>query len=326
MAKVSVIVPVYKVEAFLPQCVESILSQTYRDFELILVDDGSPDRCPEMCDEYALKDPRVTAIHKKNGGLSSARNAGILAATGEYVLFVDSDDWLNKTNAIALLLQRVEMSHAQVLCFSYSKIYEQSGKTVRCLEQPQPMPVSCRSKAEQEAYLAARGLYIASACNKLLRLELLKKNNLFFPVGETSEDVVWCLRLLLAADSLDFLNEDLYCYRQRAGSISQTLSLKKCRQLADQILECITLTGELAKSSPVASAYTAYQFATFMKVQTFAESYPEDCVKKLAPYSGLLIFHGNNKKMILLRVMTQLLGYERSCKILYRLYDTRRGA
>lgn len=94
MAKISVIVPIYKVEKYLKRCVDSILNQTYRDLEVILVDDGSPDGCPAMCDEYAKKDSRIKVVHKKNGGLSSARNAGMKMATGEYVSFIDSDDWI----------------------------------------------------------------------------------------------------------------------------------------------------------------------------------------------------------------------------------------
>lgn len=93
--KISVIVPVYKVEAYLPRCVESLLSQTYKDFEIILVDDGSPDTCPAMCDAYAKKYSNIHALHKENGGLSDARNAGVTIAKGEYVTFVDSDDYVH---------------------------------------------------------------------------------------------------------------------------------------------------------------------------------------------------------------------------------------
>ena len=91
---VSVIVPVYKVEKYLDKCIESIVGQTYENLEIILVDDGSPDNCPTMCDEWAQKDSRIKVIHKENGGLSSARNAGLDACTGDYIGFVDSDDWI----------------------------------------------------------------------------------------------------------------------------------------------------------------------------------------------------------------------------------------
>lgn len=92
--KISIIVPVYKAEPYLKKCIDSILNQTFKDFELILVDDGSPDRCGEICDEYALKDSRIKIIHKENGGQSSARNVGLDIAQGEYIGFVDSDDWI----------------------------------------------------------------------------------------------------------------------------------------------------------------------------------------------------------------------------------------
>ena len=92
--KVSVIIPVYKVEAYLSRCVDTVINQTLKELEIILVDDGSPDNCPAICDEYALKDERIKVVHKTNGGLSSARNAGLRIATGEYIFFLDSDDWL----------------------------------------------------------------------------------------------------------------------------------------------------------------------------------------------------------------------------------------
>ena len=98
MPLISVIVPVYKVEPYIHRCVDSILEQTYQNLEIILVDDGSPDNCPAICDEYAAKDKRVKVIHKPNGGPSDARNVGMAAATGEYLSFVDSDDWLGNTH------------------------------------------------------------------------------------------------------------------------------------------------------------------------------------------------------------------------------------
>ena len=94
-AQISVIVPIYRIEAYLPQCVESLLNQSFENFELILVDDGSPDGCPEICDAYAEKDPRVRVIHKENGGLVSARKEGLRNDRGKYIAFVDGDDWVD---------------------------------------------------------------------------------------------------------------------------------------------------------------------------------------------------------------------------------------
>ena len=106
--KISVIIPIYKVESYLRECVESVLRQTYQNLEIILVDDGSPDSCPQICEEYAIFDKRIKVIHKKNGGLSSARNEGFKHATGEYVLFLDSDDYWEKETAIQELIDKAE--------------------------------------------------------------------------------------------------------------------------------------------------------------------------------------------------------------------------
>ena len=119
----SVIVSVYKVAPYLRVCVDSILSQTFRDFELILVDDGSPDQCPAICDAYAEKDPRVTVIHQPNGGPARARKTGLLASTGEYIVFVDGDDWIAATflEQGAVLLKKTQ---AELILFSCSFEYE----------------------------------------------------------------------------------------------------------------------------------------------------------------------------------------------------------
>ena len=116
MPQISVIVPVYKVEPYLDRCVKSVLNQTFSDFELILVDDGSPDECPRLCDEWATKDNRIQVIHKENGGLSDARNVGFEASTGEWITFVDSDDWLDATMYEIMLKHAANCAAQAVIC------------------------------------------------------------------------------------------------------------------------------------------------------------------------------------------------------------------
>ena len=117
MPRLSVIVPVYKVEKYIHKCVDSILNQTFTDFELILVDDGSPDNCGRICDEYAEKDSRVRVIHKKNGGVSDARNVGVVESKGDYISFVDPDDWI-ETNALEQIWNKAEANLKSVLASS----------------------------------------------------------------------------------------------------------------------------------------------------------------------------------------------------------------
>ena len=126
---ISVIVPVYKVENYLNQCLESIVKQTYSNLEILLVDDGSPDRCPEICDEWARREKRVRAIHKQNGGLSDARNAGLALAQGELVMFVDSDDWIAPEMA-EKMLEAMEREEADMVICQYIKALP-DGKTKR---------------------------------------------------------------------------------------------------------------------------------------------------------------------------------------------------
>ena len=132
-SKVSVIVPVFRVEAYLPTCVDSILGQTYRNIELILVDDGSDDGCPAMCD--AAADARVRCIHKQNGGQAFARRDGVAVATGDYFLFADSDDWL-EPDAIERFVRTAEVNEADVVCSGYRRVYpNRTFDTVLCTEE-----------------------------------------------------------------------------------------------------------------------------------------------------------------------------------------------
>lgn len=320
---ISIIVPIFKVEPYLRQCVDSLVNQTYRDLEIILVDDGSPDACPQICDGYAKTDSRIQVIHKDNGGLSSARNAGLQIATGEYVLFVDGDDWIGQQNAVENLAQRALRRKPDVISFAYTKVFEETGNCVECLCQNESMPDSYNTKEDQLQYLSERGLYIASAWNKLIRLSCIIDNAIFFPHGKTSEDIAWCLKLMLASRSLDYCNENLYRYRQRTGSISQMLSYKNCVYLTEQIEECAILAEKTGE--PCALSFTAYQIATFVKVQTFSEMYPKDCVERLLPYSNILRYHMWKPKLMGVRFMTLLFGFRLSCRIIYMVLHTLRG-
>ena len=124
--KISVIIPVYKVEKYLSYCVNSVINQTYTNLEIILVDDGSPDNCPKMCDELAKTDKRIKVLHKQNGGLSSARNAGIDIATGEYISFVDSDDTINP-QTLEILHKLIKDDNADISMSSWKKVYDISN-------------------------------------------------------------------------------------------------------------------------------------------------------------------------------------------------------
>ena len=212
---ISVIVPVYNVAAWLPRCVDSILAQTYEHLEILLVDDGSTDNSGEICEQYAKKDTRVRVIHKENGGLSSARNAGLDKASGGYIGFVDSDDWI-EPEMYGEMLALMEQNHAQLVCAGRYDVDGGTGEKTLGL---------CPQRLEQVSgeELAGR-IFLwdhcdSSACDKLYRRELFE--GIRYPEGKTSEDIPVTYWLALKAQWAVLRDKPFYNYYHRSGSISK---------------------------------------------------------------------------------------------------------
>lgn len=215
-ALISVIVPVYKVEAFLPKCVDSILNQTYKNLEILLVDDGSPDGSGALCDAYARQDSRVRVIHKKNGGLSDARNAGIEAAAGDYLAFVDSDDWL-EPDTYEVMLSAAERHHTQLVCAGRYDEYEETGESTQGLC---PQKEECVSGTEAVRRVFHWDRLDSSACDKLYARQLF--DGIRYPVGRVCEDIMVTYRLMLRSRHAALLPKPVYHYRHRASSITMS--------------------------------------------------------------------------------------------------------
>ncbi len=212
---VSVIVPVYKVEKYLIKCVDSICSQTYKKLEIILVDDGSPDSCGVICDEYAKKDNRIKVIHKENGGLSDARNAGMEIASGEYLMFVDSDDWLF-SKAVETLWQRMHRDQSDLVIGS-----------IRCMDiNDQPLlNFGMQWLLEDRVYDALEYAFptmlaFPMAVAKLYRRELVSE--IRFPVGKLHEDEFTVHRFIGKCQKISTVSDVVYFYLQRENGIMHT--------------------------------------------------------------------------------------------------------
>lgn len=213
---ISVIVPVYRVEKFLRNCVESIQHQTYSNFEIILVDDGSPDSCPFICDEFEKLDQRIKVIHKPNGGLSDARNAGMKIAKGEYFCFVDSDDYIAPTMLEHLMYAIVQKNTKMAI--SNFKIIDERGKSV--VEENGNLIVDgCFSANELLPKLyQAFGWYYIVAWNKLYHRSLFE--DIQFPVGKIHEDEYIVAQIIWKAQKIASISTEEYIYTyQRKGSI-----------------------------------------------------------------------------------------------------------
>lgn len=212
MPTISVIVPIYKVEIYLCQCVESILNQTFRDFELILVDDGSPDGSPEICDKYAEMDSRVRVIHKQNGGLSSARNTGLDCAKGEFIAFVDSDDWVHP-EYLECLYDAVQKENTDMAICGVEKFWDENPR----VEQ---FPLIAGRVSREKAISLMTMVAWIIACNKLYRRKLW--DNLRFPEGYIHEDEAVIHRVIGRCDTIMAITEQLYFYRQTNNSIMRS--------------------------------------------------------------------------------------------------------
>ena len=223
-ALISIIVPIYNVEAYLDRCVESLVNQTYKDIEILLIDDGSPDNCPQICDEWALKDSRIKVFHKLNGGLSDARNFGILRAKGEYILFVDSDDYLTCDACHRLY----EKAQGVDIVVGEATIYEPSGVVHRIHTNLREGDIY--TGTEYAKLAIQQGQWFAAACYNMYRRLFLIENNLYFKVGILHEDIEYLPRLFLAAKTVKYLHFEFYNYVIRENSIC---SIKSERHLQD---------------------------------------------------------------------------------------------
>ena len=221
MDLISIIVPVYKVEPYLDRCVRSIVEQTYSNLEIILVDDGSPDNCGAMCDAWAEKDSRIKVIHKENGGLSDARNAGMAIASGTYMGFVDSDGYI-APEMYQLLYERMTQDGSDISTCGVEMVYE-DGTPSQPLTRSGRYVLDCASAMEA---IISESLLKQPVWYKLYKTELVR--NIPFPVGKYHEDVFWSYQAIGQAKKVSVFDTPCYYYTQRSGSImGEAYSLKR---------------------------------------------------------------------------------------------------
>ena len=221
--KVSVVIPVYNVKPYLERCVNSALRQTYKDLEIILVDDGSTDGSGEMCDQIATRDPRTLVIHQKNQGLSGARNTGIRHATGEYVIFIDSDDEWLLDDGLDSLLQEDHIGK-DLIIFKNVDIWI-NGRRTNTKDYDVENISKLANAHEVFSHLVLTQQFRMSACFLLVRRELLVKNEIYFLNGYISEDVFWSLQLWQYAATVIVQNLSFYGYYHHKNSITTSPSI-----------------------------------------------------------------------------------------------------
>ena len=239
---VSVIVPIYKIERYLHQCIDSILEQTFTDFELLLIDDGSPDGCPTICDEYAKKDTRIRVFHKHNGGLTSARNYGLDNAKGDWIMHIDGDDWIEPTYVEELYNAAIK-NNADIAICGLRFAYEDGSSVIE-----HPTTWDDNKQASLNRYIAS---IWTTACGSIQKSSLYKDNSIRSPKNITyCEDFHLMARICYFADKVVSIDRPLYNYRQQSSSIMHSLNDKTWRDELTSYKEIIDFfrnKGELEK-------------------------------------------------------------------------------
>lgn len=285
----SIIVPVYKVEKYLEQCIRSVLNQSCDGYELILVDDGSPDNCPVVCDNFAEIDSHIRVVHKKNGGLSDARNCGLAAAKGEYIIFLDSDDFWCDNEGLNKIYNKLVKENADVLIFGMKKYFQNEEKYTEIrVPACDEVDLSC---AQGTKKLMEGNIFVACACDKVVRRTLIEENGMSFVVGQLSEDIEWCSKLLLCKPSITVLSETLYVYRQQnSGSITANIG----RRNLEHICEVLIKYSEIGRREDNIELlnFMAEQYVLWMTVSTLVSRKEiSDLLGKIKKYWYLMSYN-----------------------------------
>lgn len=315
----SIIVPVYNVEKYLRECIGSVLSQTVKDYELILVDDGSTDKSGEICEEYASQDERIKAFRKQNGGAASARNFGIKNAKGEYLLFLDSDDFWNGEDCLKILKDTVKKP-CDIVMFKAAKYFD--GRVIDSYGDYDLKTVEEASAGEIFRYMVKEHKQLASACNKMVSREYILENGVFFLEGAIGEDIDWSVRVFKNAKKVCAVNEILYMYRQnRCGSVTNTVSPEKLNNLFNTIKSVSDeyKQGESVFDNAVKN-FMAYEYAILLYI--FPASNSDISISDIKEYKWLLQYASDKRSKVIIAVY-RIFGYKTATNIMRILRKTR---
>lgn len=307
----SIIIPVYKVEKYLEKCILSLQNQTLTNFEIIMIDDGSPDNCPEICDTLQKQYKNIVVIHKNNGGQAEARNYGIDVAKGKYLMFVDSDDYIEDNKFIENISSIIKQNNPDMIMYGYKKYYEETQKFS---EKKSFIP----NEDSIIDSLIKQNYFKACPWDKILKRELIIENNIRFPIGKLSEDIEWCSKILRIIDfnKISILNENPYIYVQRQQSTTKLVNEKHINDIIN------ILSSELVKdeggNSYIINSYLAYEYTMTLGIvssKLYKNKYSQENKEKLFTYKKLLNYN-LCKKVKLVYFLEKILGIRLTSNIL----------
>lgn len=310
--KISFIIPVYNVENYLPECVESILNQGELDYEVLLVNDGSTDGSGKLCDEYAQKHHCVRVIHMDNNGAASARNTGLEHAKGKYVAFVDSDDRI-AAGSVPKLMQWIDEGGAD-LCFLEGIKFFPDGKQIPLGDNIIRSEVRGKSKEEVCMHLASRPKFAGSACTKLFRKDFLDEHQMRFQAGRRhAEDLTLCRDCILRAQTYDALSMPYYEYRQdRAGSVTDTLGVAGFYDLCNFVAESAEILTRDREAIDTVSgcimSFAAYEYSIVIWYYSLLKKQDKpEAMRMMKRYEWVMKF-GTTTKLRATKLASHLIG------------------
>lgn len=320
----SIIIPVYKVEDYLHKCVNSILAQNFEDFEIILVNDGSPDSCPSICDQYAIKDNRIKVLHKQNEGSSAARNDGIKVANGEYLIFVDSDDYWEGNNALKSIHKRLYNNSTDLLLFGYKNLNVRTGKFSIAKENYTSSLLSGVKTDDVIAYLFDNNLFPGSAWVTVTRRELIIINNIFFEKGIVAEDTDWLINLFSFVKSIDSVDDIFYVYlKNRANSISNSSGVKGVESLLFIMDRWVPefLNNKNEKTAKYFLGFLGFHFSTLFLTYAYLSNAEKEVYKLEVKKYFFLFNYIKIFKVRVIKIILNVFGVKYGSILLGKMYQ-----
>ncbi len=311
----SIIIPVYNAEAYLDECVNSILTQTFGDYELILVDDGSRDNSPAMLDGYAARDSRVRVIHKPNGGQSTARNAGLAIATGEYIAHLDSDDFYLHDRVLEQVAEACTAG-VDIVAFKYKKYFDATGAYGTCAYTYADIPTD--SYPSTLRALVARDAFFCSAWSKVVRRDILMDQSIRFDETSRCEDMDWYFRVVTSSRSMALVDDVMVGYRQRGNSVTSTGSVRTIDQFLhffDVWVPRVQAIEETALREILQAALAKLLVNLMISYCSLSDPDKKSRLPAMRAYAGLLR-HNLNPRVKKIRLAQRFLGFRGTMAIL----------
>lgn len=317
----SVIIPVYNLERYLNRCVDSVLEQEFTKIEVILVDDGSPDNCPAICDEYASRDVRIKVIHKDNGGISDARNAGIAISQGDYIMFMDGDDYWDGKTSLNKLAGTILSNSADVTLYGTKNLDYRTGKE-QIIRTGYDINALRSNREDAIRSLFRTRQFPRTAWVLAVRKKFITDNDLYFIKGIKSEDVDWLINVFLHAKTFDAVNEVLYVYViNRPEAATTFVDIKSIKGIFHSLKRWMpVLMGEKNTVNRYLLSYLAEQYViALLGFSQLQEQDKRTLMPEMREYRGVLKY-SDNLKSLLSKAVVNLLGIRAGSRVLLKFY------